>query len=112
MLLLEETALDLVQHTDGKERVLVDRVMVVHVVLHLRDDTPEIWDEATKYPSLVHPAQGGFGIFAGGENRDEQPVCLGILAEPIVNQLQRLTRCPQRARVDVEPVFLRDMKEA
>ena len=50
-LVLEQPALDLVQDADREERVLVDRVVVVHVVLHLSDDAPEIGDEAAKDPA-------------------------------------------------------------
>ena len=111
MLLFEQPAFDLVQDPDGEEGVLVDRVVVVHVVLHLSDDMPEIGDEAAEDAGLVHPPQCGFRILARGEDFEEQAVRLRIPAQPLVDQVRRLTGRPQRARMDVEPVLLRDMKE-
>ena len=80
MLLLEHPGLDLVQDSDREERVLVDRVMVVHVVLHLRDDPTEIGDEAAQDPGLVHPPQCGFRILARGQDVEEQSIGLGVVA--------------------------------
>ena len=67
MLLFEQPSLDLVQDPDSEKRVLVNRVMMVHVVLHLRDDTTEIGDEAAQDPGLVHPPQRGLRILARGQ---------------------------------------------
>ena len=51
---------------DGADRVFVDRIMMVHVELHLRDDTAEIGHETAEHARFVHPAKHGFGIaFAG-----------------------------------------------
>src|ERR1700740_638262 len=62
VLIPEFAALDLMQDADREKRVLVNGVVMVHVVLHLGDDAPEIRDEAAEQSSLVHPAQGGFRI--------------------------------------------------
>ncbi len=53
---------DLVQNADGEQGMLVDRVDMVHVVLHLRDDAAEIGDESAKHAGLVHPPQRGLGV--------------------------------------------------
>ena len=37
--------------------MLVDRIMVVHVELHLGDDAAEIRNEAPENARLVHPAK-------------------------------------------------------
>ena len=63
-LLFEEPALDFVQDADCEEGVLVDRVDVVHVILHLGHDTTKIGNKAAEHSRLVHPPQGGFGILA------------------------------------------------
>src|SRR3546814_6231978 len=42
MIGLERAVLDLRQQADRADGVLVDRIMVVHIELHLRDDAAEI----------------------------------------------------------------------
>ncbi len=54
---LSEPALDPRQQADRPDRMLVDRIMMVHVELHLRDDAAEIGNEAAEDTGLVHPAQ-------------------------------------------------------
>ncbi len=92
--------------------VLVDRVDMVHVVLHLRDDAAEIGDEAAEHASLVHPPQRGFRILFRSQDFEEQAVGLGVLAQLAVDEAQGLRHRPQRARVDVKIVLLRDMEQA
>src|ERR1700730_10939708 len=91
--------------------MLVDRVGVIHVVLHLSDDTTEIGNEATKDTGLVHPAQCRFWILARGQDGEKKAVRLRILSQLLVDQSKRLACGPQGARVNVEFVLLRDMKE-
>src|SRR6266566_2178698 len=66
MIFLQQPALNLMQNSDRKQRVLVDSIDVVHVVLHLGDDPPEIGDKAAEYAGLVYPSQCRFRIFARG----------------------------------------------
>ncbi len=97
---------------DREQRVLVDRVHMVHVVLHLRDDAAEIRNEAAEHAGLVHPPQRDFGVFLRGQNFEEQAVGLGVFAQFGIDQPQRLGNRQQRTRVDVEIVLLRDMEQA
>ncbi len=60
--LFQLAGLDLVQDADRKQRVLVDGIDMVHVVLHLRDDAAEIRDEAAEHARLVHAPQRSFRI--------------------------------------------------
>ena len=53
MVVLEGAGLDAVQDADGADGVLVDRVDVVHVVLHLGNDAAEVGDEAPEDARLV-----------------------------------------------------------
>ncbi len=53
MVFLQFARLDLRQDADGADRVLVDRVGVIHVVLRLRHDTAEIRHEAAEHAGLV-----------------------------------------------------------
>src|SRR5205085_6084322 len=82
----EKPALDLVQDADCEQRVLIDRVDMVHVVLHLSHDTAEIGNEAAEDPGLVHPPQRRFWILARGQDFKEQAVRLRILAEVLVDE--------------------------
>src|SRR6185437_11817245 len=66
-LVLEGAALDLMQHADREQRMLVDRVDMIHVVLYLRDDAAEIRNEAAEYPGLAHPSQRDLGILVRGQ---------------------------------------------
>ena len=55
-------ALDLGQHADAAQQVLVHRVVVVHVELHHRDDAAELADEAAEHAGLVHAPQHDLGV--------------------------------------------------
>ena len=62
MVVLQLAALDRREQADRADRMLVDRIMVVHVELHLRDDAAEVGNEAAEHAGLVHPAQHQLGI--------------------------------------------------
>jgi hypothetical protein len=64
-------ALDAMQDADGEDRVLVDRVHVVHVVLHLGDDAAEIGHEAAEHARLVQASERRFRILARGQHLHE-----------------------------------------
>ena len=85
---LSAPGLDLVQDADGEDGVLVDRIDMVHVVLHLRDDAAEIGDEAAEHAGLVHAPQGRLGILARGQDLHEEAVRLGVGAQIGVDQLR------------------------
>ena len=81
MHLLAVAALDLGEHADAAQQVLVDRVVVVHRELHHRDDLAEIGDQLAEQPGLVHAPQIELGIAVGGQHVEEQPVGLGVAAQ-------------------------------
>jgi hypothetical protein len=60
--LFQLAGLDLVQDADREQRVLVDGIDMVHVVLHLRDDAAEIRDKASEHAGFVHASQRSFRI--------------------------------------------------
>ena len=72
MVLGELAALDRRQQPDRPDRMLVDRIMVVHVELHLRDDAAEVGNEAAEHAGLVHPAQHQLGRVDVGQHLHEQ----------------------------------------
>jgi hypothetical protein len=61
VIVLQLAAFDRREQPDRSDRVLVHRIMVVHVELHLCDDTAEVGHEAAEHPRLVHPPQHEFG---------------------------------------------------
>ena len=58
----ERAALDLGQHADRADQMLIDRIVMIHVELHHRDDLAEFGNEAAEHARLVHAAQGRLGI--------------------------------------------------
>jgi hypothetical protein len=57
MFALAFALVDARQHRNGADQVLVDRVVMVHVELHHRDDLAEFGNEAAENPGLVHPPE-------------------------------------------------------
>lgn len=89
MHLLAIAALDLGQHADAADQVLVDRVVVVHRELHHGDDLAEVGDQPAQQPGLVHPSQIEFGIAVRGQYVEEQPVGLFVAPQRFVDQAER-----------------------
>jgi hypothetical protein len=77
MILLELAALDPREKPDRADRMLVDRIMMIHVELHLRDHPAEIGNEAAEDPGFVHPAQHRLRIAGGRQHVEEQGVRAG-----------------------------------
>ncbi len=112
-LFLDHAMLDIREDADREQRMLVDRIGVIHVVLHLRDDAAEIGDEAAEHAGLVHPAQRDLGIdVARRQDLDEEAVRFRIVAQLGIDEFQGMRDDAQRMRMDVEPFLLRDMEEA
>ena len=84
---------------------------MVHVVLHLRDDPAEVGDEAAEDAGIAQPLQGRLGQPLVGQHLDEQPVGLGVGAQPGIDQSQVLLDQPQRLRMDVDALALRLMEQ-
>src|SRR3546814_12981682 len=58
----ELAALNLRHETDRADRMLVDRIMMVHVELHLRDDSPQVRNETAEQSGFVPTAQTRCGL--------------------------------------------------
>ena len=65
------SGLDIGQHADTAEQVLVHRVVVVHVELHHRDDAAEGGHELAQHAGLVHAPQHGFAVVFRGQDFEE-----------------------------------------
>ena len=85
---------------DGANGVLVHRVMVVHVILHLRHHAAEIRHEAAKHPGFVHPSQHGFRVVPAGQHCQEQRIGGLVAAHAIIDQHGIARRLPHGQRVD------------
>ncbi|MCY1238641.1 hypothetical protein D9M72_513930 [compost metagenome] len=76
MRLLLDAAFDAREHVDGAQQVLVDRIVMIHVELHHRDDLAEIRNEAAEHARLVHAPEDQFRLAARSEDRQEEAVRL------------------------------------
>src|SRR3546814_3564463 len=86
MVVVKLAAFDLSKQPDRADRMFVHRIMVVHVILHLGHDTPEIGYEAAEYARLVHPAQHRFRVARARQHIEEQGVRLRIAPDAGVAQ--------------------------
>ena len=74
---------------DGAQEMLVDRVMMIHVELHQRDDAAEFGDETAEHAGFVHQPQHDFRRVARRQNAEKQPVGFGVGAQLGVDELER-----------------------
>jgi hypothetical protein len=109
--LVRAPGLDLGQHTDAAQQVLVDRIVVIHVGLHHRDDLAEGAHEAAEHARLVHPAQHHLGALRG-EDFEKQCVRCLVVAQFLIDEPQRARRRMDRGRVEREVVLLREAEDA
>ena len=103
--------LDLIEHADATQQMLVDRVVVVHVELHHRHDAAEGGHECAEHAGLVHAPQHGFGVVLGREDLQEQAVRFLVLAQILVDQLKRARHEPHRFGMHGEIVLLRQVEQ-
>ena len=62
MVLLQLSAVDIGQQTNGADGMFVDCIMVVHVELHLRDYPAKFGDKSSEDSGFIHPAQNCFRV--------------------------------------------------
>src|SRR5579872_2773848 len=110
MFTLQVAALDRSEETKRPDRMFVDRIMMVHVKLHLRDDAAEVRNETAEYSGLVHPAQNHLGLIDRGKDLHEQRVCTGILTHRSLNQHGIATCRAHCCRMDLQPLSHGDGK--
>ena len=95
--------------TDG---VLVDREHVIHVVLHLRDDTSEVGNEPPEDTGFVHPVQRNVGRCFRRQHLQEQAIGLRVVAQVVVDKLEALGHPAKRGGVDIQILRLGDVEQA
>ena len=110
MVLLQLALVDPAQQADCADRMLVHRIMVVHIELHLRDDAAEIGHEAAEDARLVHPAQHQFGIAGRRQHIEEEGVGARIAAVP-VDQLGIALGRAHRERVNLDAVQVGELED-
>ncbi len=104
--------LDAVKHADAAQEMLVHRVVMVHVELHHRHDAAEIGDEAAEDAGLVHAPEHDLRRVGRGEDRQEELVGRGILAELVVDELQRPGQQADGVGVEGKVVAVRQPEHA
>ena len=104
-------ALDLVEHADAAQQMLVHRIVVIHVELHHRHDAAEGADEFAEHAGLVHAPQHGLGVVLRGQDFEEQAVGFLVLAQILVDQLERMGGQPHGLGMDGEIVLLRQIEQ-
>ena len=102
MIGLEAAGLDPRDQPDGADGMLVDRIVMVHVVLHLRHDAAEIGHEAAEDARLAHPAQHAFRVVTAGQHGHEQRVGARIAADRVANQRGVAPGLAHGGRMDLE----------
>ena len=111
MIGLQFALLDPRQQPDRADGVLIDGVVVVHVVLHLRDDPAEVGHEAPEHPGLVHPAQHRLGVALRGQHLEEQRVGARVAADTLVDEHAIARGLPHRQRVDLKAVGVGEVEQ-
>ena len=101
-------ALDPPQLLDQEQRVNVDGVRVVHVLLPHTDQVRELGQVGAEQPDLVHALQRAVDAGRRGQDLAEERARLGIGAERVVDPVQVLAHQPLRARRELDVVVLRD----
>ena len=72
MILAQLPSFDHRGQADRTDAMLVDGIVMIHVELHLRDDTSEVGNKAAKYPRLVHPSQDKVRPLPMGQHVEEE----------------------------------------
>ena len=88
------------QNPDRTQQMLVDRVVMIHVELHHRDDAPELRHKAAEQAGFIHPPQQAFGGFFRIQNFNKQPVGFFVFPQVRRDKTQRLGDQPRRIRMD------------
>ena len=78
--------------------MFIDRVVMIHVELHHRDDPAEVGNEAAEHAGLVHHAQDDFGLAAGRQQFEKDGIGFGVVADRLVDQRAAICAQPSAHR--------------
>ena len=101
---LELAAFDLREEADRADRMLIHGIVMIHVELHLRDDAPEVRNEAAEYARLVHPPQHDLGRMHRRQDFDEERVGARVVAYLAIYEHRVTGGGTHRCRVNLEPL--------
>jgi hypothetical protein len=105
-------ALDLGELADRAEEMLVDRVVMIHVELHHRDDAAEIRHEASEHAGLVHPPEHQLRLVSGGEDFQKQAVRFRVVPKRVIDEAERARHLLHGVGVEGEVRLVRKMEDA
>ena len=92
--------------------MLVDRIDVIHIVLHLRHHTAKLGHEMAEHAGLVHAPQCRLGILGRSQDIEEQPGRHRIGPRRALQVPEIARDQAQSLRVDVALKFLGDAEQA
>jgi hypothetical protein len=111
MLVAIVAALDARQMADRADQMLVDRIVVIHVELHLRDDAPEVRNEGAEHAGLVHQPERALRVAARTQDFDEKPVRLLVDAQRVVDQPDVARDVLERVGMHVDALLVGEMEQ-
>lgn len=103
--------INLGQDADRADQMLIHGIMMIHVELHHRNDPPEIRDKLAQHARFVHPGQHQRRVAFGGQDGEEQPVGLLVVAEIMIDQRQAAGNRLERIGMEFQPMQIGDMEK-
>ncbi len=103
--------LDTMQDAEREDGVLVHRVDVIHVVLHLRDDAPEVGNETPEDAGFIHAAQHHLGVARVRQQIQKQPVRFLVATQLFGNQRQGPGNQAQCRGMNIHVLAMGNMKQ-
>ena len=94
------------EEANRADAMLIDRIMMIHVELHLGHNPSEVGHKTSKDRRLIHPAQHGFGIALAGQDAHEQSVRARVAAHLGIDQLAVAVGSAHRLRVNLKTMFV------
>ena len=104
--------LDLGQQANGAQQMFICRVVMIHIELHHRHNTPEIRHKAAQHTGLVHAAQRAFGRASRCQYLQKQFIGPPVGAQFRPDQGDRPRYFAQCVGVDIQPETVRKVKHA
>ena len=90
----------------GKNCMLIHCIGVVHIELHLCDNTPKIRHKFTKNARFVEPPQRFLWLLAGCHDAHKDFVRLRVLPEFMADQIEGLADEAKGLGMNIEIMFL------
>ncbi len=111
VIFLEAAFLDVGDKIDSAQCVLIHGEVVVHIELHLRDDAPELRQEAPEHARFVHQPQRRARMAIRRGDRQERFDRARILAHLRRDALEAPRRFAERNGMHIEIALIGDLEE-